>query len=59
MEPAHTEKSFEQEIVKKEKEVNRKPIIERITTKEYQEDNDINLSDLDEDQKKELFDLEK
>lgn len=59
MEPAHTEKSFEQETLKKEKDLIKKPIIERITTKEYQEDNDINLSDLDEDQKKELFDLEK
>lgn len=47
MEPAHTEDEAapKKEKVKKEK----KDIIERITTKEYQEDNDINLSDLDED----------
>ena len=45
--------------MKKEKEKAKKDIAERIATKEYQEDNDINLSDLDEEQKKELFELEK
>ena len=37
---------------------NKKNIAERVNNKEYQEDNDLALSDLEENQRKELLDLE-
>ena len=38
--------------------VPKKNIAERVNNKEYQEDNDLALSDLEENQRKELLDLE-
>ena len=38
--------------------VSKKNLTERVNNKEYQEDNDLQLSDLDENQRNELLDLE-
>lgn len=42
----------------KRNRANKKNIAERVNNKEYQEDNDLALSDLEENQRKELLDLE-